>query len=176
MSVTRAHALALALPLALGLATLTGCGGSDGGNEVASVDGGEAADPSAEAEDPVAQGELFADCLRENGLEVPDPDPETGAIAFEDVVAEEGREAVMEGFEACRDLAPEQYSDQEEPTEEQLAAMQSFAECMRAEGVDVPDPGPEGFGPDALDLNDPATEDAMEVCQDELGSMGRGSQ
>ncbi len=170
------HALAFALPLAFTLASLTACGGSDGGNEVASVEEGNGANPSAEEEDPVAQGEKFAECLRENGLEVPDPDPETGSIEFEEVVADQGRDALMEAFEACRDLAPDQYSEQQEPTEEQLDAMQKFAECMRAEGVDVPDPGPEGFGPDAIDLNDPAVEDAMAVCEDELGSMGRGSQ
>ena len=48
----------------------------------------------------------------------------------------------------------------------------SFARCMREEGLDFPDPKPGEFGffafRDAeVDFNDPAFQDAFEICQPE---------
>ncbi len=59
---------------------------------------------------------------------------------------------------------------QEEITFEE--GLLSFAQCMREQGLDFPDPKPGEFGffafRDAeVDLNDPAFQDAFEVCQPE---------
>lgn len=43
-----------------------------------------------------------------------------------------------------------------------------FAECMRGEGVDMPDPSTDGTG-QALPLGDEATEAAARTCHDSVG-------
>jgi hypothetical protein len=55
----------------------------------------------------------------------------------------------------------------------------SFSQCMRKEGLDFPDPKPGEFGffafRDAeVDFNDPAFQDAFEICQPE-NPLGRAS-
>ncbi|ONK13461.1 hypothetical protein [Streptomyces sp. MP131-18] len=163
---------------ALGAALLTACGGGDGGDggQVAAVDGGASPDAAAGDADPAEQGRKFAECLRENGLEVPDPDPATGELDLTDAAGEgEGRDALMTAFEACRDLAPEQYAEQPEPGAEQLDAMREFAACMRENGIDVPDPDPAaGLEPGAVDPAAPGYDAALEACQEHLDGMGRG--
>ncbi|MDT0442042.1 hypothetical protein [Streptomyces johnsoniae] len=166
---------------AFAAALLTACGGGEGGDggQVPAADGG--ASPDAAAGDaggaaPVEQGRKFAECLRENGLEVPDPDPESGELDLTDAAGEgEGRDALMAAFEACRDLAPEQYAEQPEPSGEQLDAMREFAACMRENGIDVPDPDPAaGLEPGAVDPAAPGYDAALEACQEYLDGMGRG--
>jgi hypothetical protein len=150
---------------------LTACGGgSADGGEVASVGDGDGAESTAE-EDTVKQAQEFAECLRDNGVEIEDPDPETGKLNLQDLAANGDRAALSEAMDACNELAPQSLQDAAEGdlTEEQQEGMQQFAECMRNEGIDVPDPGPEGLDPSSLDLNDPATEAALEVCQGEMG-------
>lgn len=53
---------------------------------------------------------------------------------------------------------------------------QKFAQCMRDNGVDVPDPGPDGkfgdWGSSGIDRSSPAFQKAMEACQDELPGGG----
>jgi hypothetical protein len=111
-------------------------------------------DPNAEAtKAPVAEldGEeailAFVACLRDNGIDVPDPqfgaggafggDPEAlAAIDF-------GSPDFLDAMEACQGfleaLQPEIDPEQQAEQNEQLLL---FAECMRSEGIDFPDPDP----------------------------------
>jgi hypothetical protein len=91
----------------------------------------------------------FVACLREHDIDIPDPQfgaeggffagDGAGAMANIDFMSKE----FLDAMEACQhlleslqpELDPEQVAEQNE----QLVA---FAECMRSEGIDFPDPDP----------------------------------
>lgn len=89
----------------------------------------------------------FVECLRENGLDIPDPQfgPEGVRFADPSVIASidiRGSE-FLDALEACQDLLaalqPAVDAEQQAEQNEQLLA---YAECMRREGIDFPDPDP----------------------------------
>lgn len=143
----------------------------------------------------------FTECLREHGLEVDDPDFDgTGgfgiAIPFGDGSGTGPDDDTQAALEACQPLMEgiqDQFNDFDpSQLEDQLYA---FAECMRDEGVDWPDPdltafapgggaagppqggepgeGPnQGGGPFAgngVDMEDPLVQAALETCQSDVG-------
>ncbi|MDQ2630879.1 MAG: hypothetical protein M3Y75_07885 [Actinomycetota bacterium] len=141
------------------------------------------------AEDPLAAREEagleFAECMREHGVEVEDPQPGQAGVIIgkvEKKAGEGGSEplsdpATDEAMEACgeimEDAAPELSAEEEEEHREQALA---FAQCMREHGVEMPDPefsadgkmtqriggpGAEGPAPDS-----PAFEAAQAACQE----------
>jgi hypothetical protein len=113
-------------------------------------------------------------CLRENGVDVPD-NPGQGGAANVDV------DALREALEGpCRELRSEGFGNRsEEDRQEFQDRFQAFAQCMRDEGIDVPDitagDGPPGGG-ELLDTDDPDVQAAMEQCQDELPQGAGGPQ
>ena len=164
----------------MGLAmTAAACGGSAG----ASGAGDE--EPS-----PEDARLAFADCMREHGVDIDDPEEGGGKFrigrgpgAGADAVNEKGdpvNAEFEEAMEACRDELPQMG---EELTPEERAemedAMLAFAQCMREHGVDMPDPGENGGivriapgedgkgGPD-----DPEFQAAEEACEDLLPDKG----
>jgi len=160
---------ALAGPmLALILFGAAACGeSSDEG--VASV----AAGASAAAPTPSASADLtaFTKCMRDNGVEISDPDPNTG---MPDMSAAQGDSAKFrEAMQKCRDKLPNggQRGTLDQAQQEQLRV---FAQCMRDHGVDMPDPDPNsggfgfGNGGTTIDRNSPTFQKAMEACQDKL--------
>jgi hypothetical protein len=168
--------------LALAMAVLAGCGGADPAKEdVASVSAGGAtpAASGSAAADP-EQGRKFAACMRENGVpEFPDPgaDGQFDVSQFRD--ADLDQRKVQQAREACRELAPNggQGPQLDAAQQEQL---RKFAQCMRDNGVDMPDPAPNGGGfgmgdGAAFDQNDPAFKKAMEACQDKLTFLRGGN-
>ena len=131
----------------------------------------------------------FARCMREHGVDVPDPqtsgDGEAGGVMIEvgDDIDPEEMEAANE---ACQPLMEDVVGNFEPPDPEELERMQEqmleFAQCMREHGVDFPDPvfsgdgasvqisGGAAIGPDGdADANADAMTEAQEACQDELG-------
>jgi hypothetical protein len=144
----------------------------------------EASEPPAEVVDGQEGILRFVACLREQGIDVPDPQfgldgdliGNAAAFAALDVMSPEFLDAV----EACDDilaalqpeLDPEELADR---NQELLA----FAECMRREGVDFPDPDPlRGLtvasfrGEDGrltVDPFSPAFLDASSLCRTEVG-------
>jgi hypothetical protein len=178
MRLQRAGALAaLAGLLATLLILLAACGGSDDSG-VAEAEGGSgggngttATTTTPASEEEAEQAALdFARCMREQGVDFPDPQPdEDGGLQFR---APEGAdpEALRDASEKCEEhlegIRPElSEEDQAELQDAQL----EFARCMRAEGVDVPDPQP-GAGPGGgtlfqLDEDDPKVEAALEKCE-----------
>lgn len=104
-------------------------GGGDGGGGT-----GEGGDG-----DPVA----FAECMREHGVDMPDPDQEDGgfAIAIPDGTDPDDVDAAMD---ACKEFMPNG-GEMPKPSAEDLAQMREFAECMRDEGIEgFPDPSADG--------------------------------
>jgi hypothetical protein len=162
------------LPLILLLALpLAGCGGSDGGSDgVASAGGDAAATPTTSAE-PVSDDEArlkFAQCMRENGIDVPDPEPSGGGgmrIALGEGVDPQKAQAAME---KCRSHLPNG-GERMKLDPEQVENLRKLAQCMRDNGVeDFPDPSADGtvqFGGAGrnIDPNDPTVRAALEKCQ-----------
>jgi hypothetical protein len=156
----------LAVAAALAAAGLPACGGS--GEGAASGDGLS----SAEARDARVD---FAECMREHGVDMPDPRPGAapgfgfgggGAALRDDPEAREAFETCGRQLEGLRAQIPD------EQREELREAALDFARCMRDEGIDFPDPTRAGaIARMDLDRDDPATRSAMEKCQGELPDL-----
>jgi hypothetical protein len=136
----------------------------------------------------------FVSCLRNNGLDIPDPQFGPEGVRFTDPAVMAGLDFMSRDFldamEACQHLLealqPEVDPEQQAEQNEQLLA---FAECMRREGIDFPDPDPvRGLtissmrgadGELVIDPFDGDFQDAMRVCQEDLdldvpGAPGAG--
>lgn len=159
--------------LAIGLAaTAFAACGSDADSS-GNSDGSSSSPTSEENEQDTAQVRL-RQCLRENGVDVPD-NPGQGGGGAENVDREKLQEA-LEG--PCKELQTGAFGDVSEGDRQEFQdAFQKFAQCMRDEGVDVPDVSA-GEGPPAggggLDSNDPDVQAATEQCRDELPQNAPG--
>jgi hypothetical protein len=149
--------LALASLTVLALAGAGACGGDDddgGEADVASLDDGsdDATDGTTEgtaAEDAPEDVEeavlAFAECMREHGVEMPDPSVNEGRVAIA-ISGDNGvSEAEMEEAQkACEPLMANARGGEMQRDPEREAEMQQqmleFAECMREHGIDMPDP------------------------------------
>ncbi|HYH51394.1 MAG TPA: hypothetical protein VEG38_17740 [Acidimicrobiia bacterium] len=197
----RSHRLPVLILLTAGLATGVACGGSGSGdgNGVASIR--TASDKSTDSDtsdqdknkaqtNPEDAMLAFARCMRDNGVDMPDPDTSGGAgvVTFRAGPASGGhridadRETFEKAHEACKDLmgdagpmnlTPEQ---QQEMQDQALA----FARCMREQGVNMPDPS---FGEKGqmmmkldpatgLDPNDAKFQAAQQACGSAFGPAG----
>ena len=123
----------------------------------------------------------YARCMREHGVDMPDPQPGERGIRLR---APEGvtREEMEEAEGACRkhldDIDPPDLTE-EQQKEFQEAAL-AHARCMRDHGIDIPDPtfgedgratiriGREGAGRTGPDSDDPKWKKAEEACRDKL--------
>ncbi|GAA3202380.1 hypothetical protein [Actinocorallia longicatena] len=149
----------------LALVLLTGCGGGDGDEPgvVSLATGGPA--PSATASrSTVEKNKEFAQCLRDNGLKVDDPDPTTGQLDRESLASGD-EAATRKALEACRDAMPQAAQQLTNPDAATLEKMRKFAQCMRDEGQDFADPGPDGFDFANFDRDKPGFMDAARACQ-----------
>ncbi|MEU8343932.1 hypothetical protein AB0C74_19735 [Spirillospora sp. NPDC048832] len=164
----RVWAAGLAVPLIFGLAA---CGGGDDGGGVATA-GGAAAEASASASasaslSPEDARLRFAQCMRENGVDVPDPGAaDEKALRFGKGV---DRKKLQGALEKCRQWlqAGGQMPDLKDPKVRDQYV--KFAQCMREHGVDIPDPGPDGqvkLPTGGIDRG--ALEKAREACKGEL--------
>ena len=140
---------------ALALAVVaTACGGptSSSADGVASL-GGSTATNTADAKktDPQQAGLDFARCMREHGVDVPDPQSGAGGMVM--IGPGPGGDAggsfstsgppaeFVEADEACRHFLEGLIGDGPsaiDPKEQDRAL--KFAQCMRDHGVDMPDP------------------------------------
>ncbi|MDX3000933.1 hypothetical protein PWY87_04575 [Kribbella solani] len=161
--------------LAAGL-ILTGCGADKPGAQVASGSGDQSgAQSSAPTSAPasLSKNEMavkFTQCLRENGLNVPDPEPGKGPMLKFDKNSGITQEQVQKAMEACR-----QYDPQAEggANPQQAENGRKYAECMRKNGVEkFPDPKPDQrgimIGPGVAD--DPDFKTAQAACQNLLAA------
>lgn len=156
---------------------LAGCGGSGGGDDpqVASAGKGGTSATSGTKKSNAEQAQAFVDCMRANGVTMEDPDPETGKLNLQQF-AGSGADTtkLKKGLDACRDKMPQsiQVRSDQPLTPEQLDAQKQFAECMRHNGVDMDDPGPDGLDKQAI-LNGQKDQAAMTKCRDKLaGAFG----
>ena len=165
------------------LALLSACGGGPETGGVATAGEGSAA-PSASGSagattDP-DQGRKFAQCMRDIGIpDFPDPGPDGQILndTFDRKKLTSG--AGMKAYQACRDLTPNG-GERAELDPAQQEQLREWAECMRANGIDMPDPNPNtgGFlgldGELPFDPDDPKFQAAMEACKDKFTFRGQG--
>jgi hypothetical protein len=154
---------------AAALLVLSACGGAAAGDEVASA-GGDAdpANPS-ETEDaaPLDEGEqalVFAECVRDNGVDMPDPGPgQQGLVdAFQSVAEDYDRATLEQALTVCEDLVPQYQNQQHDPSDD--AWLLALTECLREQGLDVSDNPFDDAHSGKIDVNEFGA--AMEVCRD----------
>ncbi|MER7439183.1 hypothetical protein [Micromonospora avicenniae] len=158
--------LALPLLLALGVA---GCGAPSEEPAVATAGGGAAATASASPVTQLGDDERrlrFTTCMRENGVDMPDPEPGSGQrLRFGKGTDPEEIEAAME---KCRQYLPNG-GEKLKLNPEQLEQARKLAACMRENGVpEFPDPQPDGgirLRLDELNVKAPEVRAAMEKCR-----------
>jgi hypothetical protein len=135
------------------------------------------AESSSEAADPDQAALDFAACMRENGIEMADPTAGGGGPR---ILLDGGVDPQSEEFQAATEACREHLEGivqggpgrQGAPSAEQQEAMLAFAECMRENGVDIPDPQAGGgfLQPGSgVDPQTPEFQEAMEACRDNLG-------
>ncbi|SEG53016.1 hypothetical protein SAMN05444920_1038 [Nonomuraea solani] len=162
---------------ALLAALATGCGSQQAATGVASVTAVSAkpspsASPTGTA-DPQEQGRKFAQCMREHGIPMEDPDPDGGG-GFQAMGQDIDKKKVDAALDACRAVAP--FKDRATLKPEDVDRLREFAQCMRDNGVDMPDPDPDGgFSAGAgrnFKRDDPQFKKAFEVCGKKFPRMG----
>jgi hypothetical protein len=162
-------------PLAAALLALAALGLAACGEETPSAAG------SAETEDKARQAQLkFAGCMREQGIDMPDPDG-GGQGVFKvgggSGISPEEFERASKACEKYREDIRPQLSEEEQQEFKEKALAHS--RCMREHGIDFPDPtfsaegGAEvriraGSGSSRINPEDPKFKAAQEACADLL--------
>lgn len=152
------------------------CSGDDDDPSVATLGDGEASASASSSSEPDLEESLlaFAECMREEGVNVPDPQvDEDGRVQLGPGSADidPNDPDVQAALEACQEELPEfgEGLEIDPDLEAQFQDAQlEFARCMRDEGVDIPDPTGDGFviGPDSgIDPSDPDVQAAIEECR-----------
>jgi hypothetical protein len=180
----RRHRL-LALLAALSLVavgTLAACGsdastdGSSGGSTSTESSG---AGGGADSGDSDAGRVKLAQCLRDNGVDLPDNIGNGGAPP-----ANLDREKIQELLQnECADVAEGAFGDVSGGDQEAFRdAFAVYSQCMRDNGVDLPDIGSGGAGadlpdPGSIDRDAPSFKKAQSACADKLpqGLPGGGN-
>jgi hypothetical protein len=152
---------------------ITGCGADKPDTQVASGSGAQQSTTPTSAPASLSQDEMavkFTQCLRENGLNVPDPEPGKGPMLKFDKNSGVTQEQVQKAMEACREYDPQ---SQGSANPQQAENGRKYAECMRKNGVEMfPDPKPDQrgimIGPGVAD--DPDFQKAQDACQSILAA------
>ncbi|QNE22956.1 hypothetical protein F1D05_15885 [Kribbella qitaiheensis] len=149
---------------------LSGCGAKAEDNQVASGGGaqgtaGPSSAPASLSRDE--KGVKFAQCLREHGINVQDPEPGKGIQLKIDPSSGVAKADVDKAMEACKQYDPQaDGTNNANPQAEENG--RKFAECMRKNGVEKfpdPKPGQRGILIDKATADDPDLPKAQEICQ-----------
>jgi len=162
--------------LLAGLA-LTACGPAKKNNGIASVTGTSSAAPSASPSrlSNAEAGHLFAQCMRDHGVEMADPEVGDNGEMKVQIGGGPGTEGtppdrtkVDAAMQACQKLMPGG-GEMRKLSPEDLEKLRKMAECMRANGVpNFPDPDPNGGGlminGDTIGVDKDTLDKAMQAC------------
>jgi hypothetical protein len=171
------------------LTALAACSASASGTDgVATLATAAPADSSAEPSaslDPEAARLAFAECMRDQGIDMPDPETAEGpggggTFAFGGEGGDGGE--LQEALEACDEFLQQAGNARGEIDPEQLDRLVEFAGCMREHGIDMPDPNADGGmiirrsddgrvtnSASGIDPSSPEFQEAQEACQPILG-------
>ncbi len=181
MLVTRLRAGAAGLLLMTVLAACSGGAAPSGVATLQSPGPGEtdpSASPSASLDPETARLE-FARCMRENGIDLPDPG--SGGASGPITIGGNGPdvEKMQDAMEACQQFLGDAMGAPAEIDPEMQDKMLEFAKCMRENGVDFADPDFSGGGgriqiggPGGIDPSSDEFQAAQEACQSILGDLG----
>ncbi|MET7331991.1 hypothetical protein [Nonomuraea sp. NPDC005650] len=167
--------LLVAVPLTLALAACGGAAPKDDG--VASAGGGTssagpAASPSASMDPDEAQLK-FAQCMREHGIDM--PDPQNGQMKVE-IPRGMSRDKVDKAHKACQPIMDAVVRNRT-PSPQEYDQMVKFAQCMRKQGVDMPDPKPgEGLRFEVRNGSQQKIEAAHKACEQYAPGGGKDKQ
>lgn len=168
--------LKLTVVAAIAVLGLSGCGGTT----EPQLPTAQGSAPPAASSAPAPGGLAFTQCMRDNGIDLPDPDPDTGLPKLEGDDVDPSNPTFQKAMAACESLQPEGGVRGEGAIgQEELDKFQAYAECMRQNGLpDFPDPQPGGsggmFGDSNVDRNSPAFQQANEKCGDLLAGVAGG--
>jgi hypothetical protein len=162
--------LVIGLLLALGAA---GCGGADGGDGVATAggggDGGTSASPTPGPMSDEERQVKFAQCMRDQGVDMPDPEIDNGRVRVQMPGGTDPQKA-QAAMEKCKQYLPNG-GERRKPDAQQLDQLRKFAQCMRENGIpEFPDPNPDGgvqiqASPGShMNPDDPTFKAAEEAC------------
>jgi hypothetical protein len=179
------------------VALVAACSGGAAGPSVASLDDPSAsglpgASPAASALTPQDAALAYARCMRENGVDMPDPQVTTGSGGEVKIDQQGGapvsKEKMNAADAACRHFMAAAGPNGQGPamSAEDQDKVLAFAKCMREHGVDMADPDFSGGGfairaggstqsGGAGPKDDPAFETAQAACSSLLpGKIGTG--
>ncbi|SDH01243.1 hypothetical protein SAMN05216553_114211 [Lentzea fradiae] len=146
------------------LLALTACGNQPAGNE--------------QKQDDTADMVKFAQCMRENGIDMPDPGSGGEDIALAVPGGDADGEKVEAAHEACKQHLPNG-GEFKPPSPEEQDKMREQAKCMRDKGYNWPDPNFDGGGAgepiELPDLADEKVKQDMKDCGLGEGMMVSGS-
>ena len=169
---------AVLLALALGA-----CGGKAKSAGVASL-GGSSGNGSTQSaggsQDPYQQALQFARCMRDHGVNMPDPKPSAGGgFAFQVTGGKNDKAKLEAALSACQKYQPRALGGEGKNSQEVFQKALAFARCMRQHGIVMPDPQMQGGGitqrlSGNLDPSSPRFQAAQQACQNLLPNGGRG--
>jgi hypothetical protein len=164
------HGFAIVAIAMVGLVSACGSGG-DGGSKVASA-GGDTGKPSASAKpSPADQALAWAQCMRKNGVAMPDPKPgEDGSIMLPAGGQGADQAALEKATEACKALMPSIGGEGKKLDAKQLDEQLATAKCMRAHGVPMSDPTPDS--PSTMDSSAAGDMAKVEAAAKACGMKG----
>ncbi len=150
----------------------------------------ESAAPDASAQpsaslDPEAARLAFTECMRDEGIDMPDPETAAGPDGgggFAVGIKGDDPDAFEAALEACEHFLEQAAGERREIDPEMQDRMLEFAGCMREHGIPMPDPNFDGgitiqrnsngtvsSGDDTFDPSSPEFQEAQAACQPILG-------
>jgi hypothetical protein len=129
-----------AIPLTAAAIALTACSDPVRDNGIASAGGSGSATVTATGRPGPVDQVRWAQCLREHGIVVDDPnpaDPGGGKPRIHDDAST--KEQIDAAAEACRAYNPN-WGRNFPPDPADVEKQRQFAQCMREHGIDMPDP------------------------------------
>ena len=172
---TTRHALPSLLAATAASLLLAACGGSSGN------------DPSAAQSDDAKQ-QAFVGCMRKAGLDIKEQTTSSGGTEHRAMALRVPKGVSPARLQQIqRDCARKTGGGPREPSKAEQAKFLDqalkFARCMRAHGIDIPDPkaqgggitiGRGGPGGDSIDPRSPAFQRAQNACKSFLPGGKRG--
>lgn len=149
---------------------LSACGSGSGTGTTGTSGAG-----SGDGDDPQAAMLAFAQCMREHGVDMPDPEVDSKGRVRMRIGGKDTPPATMEAAQkACEDKMPKTGNGGDGDAD---PAFQEYglklAKCMREHGIEkFPDPTDNGIRitPDmGIDPDDPAFEKAQADCEQQIG-------
>lgn len=110
----------------------------------------------------------YATCMRDNGVQLPDPAPDDPSSLYAGV--DKSSAAFQSANKVCGGILQGVAEDRKKAggkdVQQQQEKLLALAQCLRAHGVDVPDPvaGAEKPFGDSLDRTNPAVAKAIQAC------------